>query len=66
MPELPDVMVYIEALQARLAGATMLKLRLANPFVLRTVEPVPQDLAGKRVRSIGKWVFRPLNAGNAL
>jgi formamidopyrimidine-DNA glycosylase len=52
MPELPDVMVYIEALQARLAGATMLKLRLANPFVLRTVEPVPQELTGKRVRSI--------------
>ncbi len=45
-------MVYIEALQARLAGATMLKLRLANPFVLRTVEPVPQELVGKRVRSI--------------
>src|SRR5260221_10340364 len=52
MPDLPDVMVYIEALQARLAGATMLKLRLANPFVLRTVEPVPQELVGKRVRSI--------------
>src|SRR5229473_2911227 len=52
MPELPDVTVYIEALQARLAGATMLKLRLANPFVLRTVEPVPQSLAGKRVHSI--------------
>jgi formamidopyrimidine-DNA glycosylase len=52
MPELPDVTVYIEALQARLAGATMLKLRLANPFVLRTVEPVPQSLAGKRVQSI--------------
>jgi formamidopyrimidine-DNA glycosylase len=52
MPELPDVMVYIEALRTRLAGATMLKLRLSNPFVLRTVEPVPQELAGKRVRSI--------------
>src|SRR5258708_22971822 len=52
MPELPDVTVYIEALRARLAGATMLKLRLANPFVLRTVEPVPQSLAGKRVHSI--------------
>ena len=52
MPELPDVTVYVEALQKRLAGATMLKLRLANPFVLRTVEPVPQELAGKRVQSI--------------
>src|SRR5258708_18128729 len=52
MADLPDVMVYIEALQKRLAGATMLKLRLTNPFVLRTVEPVPQELSGKRVRSI--------------
>jgi formamidopyrimidine-DNA glycosylase len=52
MPELPDVMVYIEALQARLAGATMLKLRLSNPFVLRTVEPAAQELSGRRVRSI--------------
>src|SRR3954447_1970464 len=52
MPELPDVTVYIEALQARIADATLLKLRLANPFVLRTVEPAPSALAGKKIVSI--------------
>jgi formamidopyrimidine-DNA glycosylase len=52
MPELPDVTVYIEALQKRIAGASMLKLRLANPFVLRTVEPAPSVLSGKQVESI--------------
>jgi formamidopyrimidine-DNA glycosylase len=52
MPELPDVTVYIEALQRRIAGATMLKLRLGNPFVLRTVEPAPSTLSGKQVQSI--------------
>jgi formamidopyrimidine-DNA glycosylase len=52
MPELPDVTVYVEALQKRIAGATMLKLRLGNPFVLRTVEPAPSALAGKKVVSL--------------
>jgi formamidopyrimidine-DNA glycosylase len=52
MPELPDVTVYIEALQARLANATLQKMRLANPFVLRTVDPPPATVAGKRVLTI--------------
>src|SRR3954453_18086004 len=59
MPELPDVTVYIEALQARIADATLLKLRLANPFVLRTVEPAPSALAGKKnfsIERVGKRI----------
>ena len=52
MPELPDVTVYIEALERRIAGRTLNKVRLGNPFVLRTVDPSPRDLAGKRVTSI--------------
>jgi formamidopyrimidine-DNA glycosylase len=52
MPELPDVTVYIEALQERLAGAALQKIRLGNPFVLRTVDPPPAALSGKRVVSI--------------
>jgi formamidopyrimidine-DNA glycosylase len=39
MPELPDVTVYLEALEARILGARLLGLRLANPFVLRSVDP---------------------------
>ena len=52
MPELPDVTVYIEAIERRIAGHTLNKVRLANPFVLRTVEPSPRDAAEKRVTSI--------------
>ncbi|HEV7919961.1 MAG TPA: DNA-formamidopyrimidine glycosylase family protein [Thermoanaerobaculia bacterium] len=49
MPELPDVTVYIEALEKRITGQPLQKLRLANPFVLRSVMPAAGDLAGKRV-----------------
>jgi formamidopyrimidine-DNA glycosylase len=52
VPELPDVAIYLEALEARLLGHTLEKVRLANPFVLRTVDPAPADLAGKRVTSL--------------
>ncbi len=52
MPELPDVTVYLEALEARVLGHSLDKLRLTNPFVLRTVEPGPADVAGKKVTSL--------------
>ena len=52
MPELPDVAVYVEALEKRLIGRPLLKFRIANPFVVRTVEPATTDLVGKNVLSI--------------
>ena len=52
MPELPDVSVYVEALQKRLLGQPLLKVRLTSPFVLRTFDPPPAELEGKRVRNI--------------
>ena len=52
MPELPDVTVYVEALQKRIVGQPLTALRLASPFVLRTVDPSPSDLVGKRVIDI--------------
>src|SRR3954463_11454514 len=52
MPELPDVTVYVEAIAKRIVDQPLLKLRLGNPFVLRTVDPPPSELAGKRVVSI--------------
>ncbi|MEK6375967.1 MAG: DNA-formamidopyrimidine glycosylase family protein [Acidobacteriota bacterium] len=52
MPELPDVTVYVEALQKRLVGQSLTKMRLASPFVLRTVEPSPSEAAGRRVKDI--------------
>ena len=59
MPELPDVTVYIEALATRVAGATLTRIRLLHPFVLRSVEPPLADAHGRRVvgfRRLGKRI----------
>ena len=59
MPELPDITIYIDALSERIVGRTLERLRLASPFVLRTVDPAPAELAGKRVlalRRLGKRI----------
>ncbi|PYS94852.1 MAG: formamidopyrimidine-DNA glycosylase, partial [Acidobacteria bacterium] len=39
MPELPDVVVYIESLRPRVVGQVLQHVRLASPFVLRSVVP---------------------------
>ncbi len=52
MPELPDVTVYVERLAALTVGNPILGIRIASPFVLRTVSPSPKDLVGKTVTSI--------------
>ena len=52
MPELPDVVVYIEALERRLIGRRLEGVRLLSPFVLRSVEPPPGALDGRRVLAI--------------
>jgi formamidopyrimidine-DNA glycosylase len=63
MPELPDVTIYVEALQQRIQAQPLEKLRLANPFVLRTFDPPPCAVAGKRVtgiRRLGKRIVMAL------
>lgn len=52
MPELPDVTVYVEALERRLAGRELRRVRLASPWLLRTVEPPIAAAERKRVRAI--------------
>ncbi len=52
MPELPDVSVYVEALERRLLSQPLLKVRLTSPFVLRTFDPPPAELEGKHINSI--------------
>lgn len=52
MPELPDVVVYVEALAARVLGRTLETVRVLNPFVLRSVEPPIQSVEGQQVRSL--------------
>lgn len=49
MPELPDVVVYLEALEPRVLGQPLERFRLGNPFVVRTIEPPPSDFEGKRI-----------------
>ena len=49
MPELPDITVYIEALAARVVGATLDRVRIAKPFLLRSVDPPMSAAQGKRV-----------------
>jgi len=59
MPELPDVTVYIEALEKRILGARFDGLEIGNPFLLRSIDPAPQDLVGKKVerlRRLGKRI----------
>jgi formamidopyrimidine-DNA glycosylase len=52
MPELPDVVVYLEALDARILGQTLVRVRLLNPFLLRTAAPPISAVEGKRVTSL--------------
>jgi formamidopyrimidine-DNA glycosylase len=57
MPELPDVVVYLECLHRRVAGQTLERVRLFNPFLLRSVEPPLDSAEGKTVlglRRLGK------------
>ncbi len=52
MPELPDVTLYIEALEKRILGQPLEGVRLASPFLLRTVDPPPQAAVGRMVREL--------------
>ena len=57
MPELPDVVVYLEALEPRVLGQPLERVRLASPFLLRSVAPPISRAEGKRVvglRRLGK------------
>jgi formamidopyrimidine-DNA glycosylase len=54
MPELPDVTVYIESLERRIAGARLVKVTLFNPFLLRTARPPIAAAAGKRLTGISR------------
>jgi len=59
MPELPDVTVYIEALESRVLGHRLERVKLLNPFILRTAVPPIASAEGKRViglRRVGKRI----------
>jgi formamidopyrimidine-DNA glycosylase len=59
MPELPDIVVYLESLTPRILGQPLVELRLVSPFVLRTVEPPVASAWGREVtglRRLGKRI----------
>jgi formamidopyrimidine-DNA glycosylase len=60
MPELPDIVIYLEALESRVLGRTLDHVRISNPFLLRTVEPTMETVHGRRVetlRRLGKRII---------
>jgi formamidopyrimidine-DNA glycosylase len=52
VPELPDLTVYLDALERRVLGHRLQRIRLASPFVLRTVDPPPSEAFGRTVRGL--------------
>jgi formamidopyrimidine-DNA glycosylase len=59
VPELPDIVVYVESLERRIVGQMLEQVRLNSPFVLRTAVPPLSDVVGKMVtaiRRIGKRI----------
>jgi formamidopyrimidine-DNA glycosylase len=59
MPELPDITVYLDALEKRVVGQVLEKIRVPDVFVLRTAKPPIDALAGRRVtalRRLGKRI----------
>ncbi len=66
MPELPDIEIYLESLQARIEGHVLARVRLKNPFLLRTAVPPIAMAEGRRVtglRRLGKRVAVGLEDG---
>lgn len=59
MPELPDIAAYIDALESRIRGKAVERVRIGSPFLLRTVDPPPTAIEGRVVlelRRVGKRI----------
>jgi formamidopyrimidine-DNA glycosylase len=52
MPELPDITIYLEALEKRVLGQPLEKVRITSPFLLRTAVPPIQSVSGKMVKTL--------------
>ena len=52
MPELPDIAAYITALERRIIGQPLERVRLASPFLLRTAQPPLASVEGRAVREL--------------
>ncbi|MGB2718105.1 MAG: DNA-formamidopyrimidine glycosylase family protein [Vicinamibacterales bacterium] len=52
MPELPDVELYLHALQPRIVNCYLDRVRLGNPFIVRTIEPPVSALEGRKIEDL--------------
>jgi formamidopyrimidine-DNA glycosylase len=69
MPELPDILLYIEALKARIPGRRLERVRLLSPFVLRSVDPPIETVVSKTVSDVlrvGKRIVFAFEDGPAV
>ena len=65
MPEYPDIELYLHALAPRVSGQPLTRIRLASPFLVRSIDPPLETCAGRRViglRRLGKRVVFELEA----
>ena len=66
MPELPDILLYLHALEPRVVGRRIESIELGSPFLLRSVEPRLEQAAGRTVeglRRLGKRIAFELDGG---
>jgi formamidopyrimidine-DNA glycosylase len=66
MPELPDIQLYLDCLTPRVLGEPLVRVRVAKPFVLRSVDPPLAELESRRVvglRRLGKRIAMELEGG---
>ena len=66
MPELPDITAYLSALEPRIVGQPLTQLRIASPFLLRTVQPRIEETEGHTIRAlhrIGKRIVFEFDNG---
>ena len=54
MPELPDITIYVERLAAYTVGRPLKALRLASPFLLRSVDPPVREIVGRTITSVSR------------
>ena len=66
MPELPDITVYIDALERYIGGRKLERVRIANPFLLRSIAPPLEAVEGATVKSfrrLGKRIAIGMDNG---
>jgi hypothetical protein len=64
VPELPDVLLYLHALGPRIVGRRIERVRLASPFLLRSIQPPLDTVAGRTVVALSRLGKRVVNEAN--